>query len=115
MAPITQSLKFKQNAVLGYGMATLAAIGFSAKAILVKLAYHDDVDAVTLLALRMLFSAPFFLFVALRHAGRVSVAPLTGRDYWIVLILGFLGYYLSSLFDFIGLQYISAAVSSVTW
>jgi len=110
MISITQSFKFKQNAVLGYGLATLAAIGFSAKAILVKLAYYDNVDAVTLLALRMLFSAPFFLFVALRHVGRDSSAPLTSRDYWIVLILGFLGYYLSSLFDFIGLQYISAGL-----
>ncbi|MGR8931901.1 MAG: DMT family transporter [Gammaproteobacteria bacterium] len=110
MASITQSLKLNQNAVLGYGMATLAAIGFSAKAILVKLAYYDNVDALTLLALRMLFSAPFFLAVALRTTGKGGATPLTGRDYWTLLILGLVGYYLSSLFDFIGLQYISAGL-----
>jgi hypothetical protein len=36
----------------------LAAFGFSAKAILVKLAYFHQVDAVTLLALRMAFALP---------------------------------------------------------
>lgn len=45
-----------------YGMlfALLAAFGFSFKAILVKLAYAwQPVDAITLLALRMLFALPF--------------------------------------------------------
>ncbi|MGY6277137.1 DMT family transporter [Methylomonas sp. MgM2] len=110
MASISRYLKHNQNGALGYGMATLAAIGFSAKAILVKLAYYDNVDAVTLLALRMLFSTPFFLFVALRHWSRHDLLPLTSRDYRILLILGLLGYYLSSLFDFIGLQYVSAGL-----
>jgi hypothetical protein len=41
--------------------AVLAAVGFSGKAILVKLAYRYGVDAETLLALRMAFSLPFFL------------------------------------------------------
>ena len=35
---------------------------------------------------------------------------MLGRDYLAVFILGILGYYLSSLFDFIGLQYISAGL-----
>ncbi|MCK7577068.1 MAG: hypothetical protein MZV65_15370 [Chromatiales bacterium] len=41
--------------------AVLAAVGFSFKAILVKLAYRYGVDAETLLALRMAFSLPFFV------------------------------------------------------
>ncbi|MDD2760562.1 MAG: DMT family transporter, partial [Methylomonas sp.] len=109
MAMFPQSLTLDRDVVFGYGLAALAAIGFSTKAILVKLAYYDEVDALTLLALRMLFSAPVFLVVALRHA-RNQGYPLTGRDYWTVLVLGILGYYLSSLFDFIGLQYISAGL-----
>jgi drug/metabolite transporter (DMT)-like permease len=99
-----------RNTLLGFAMAILAAIGFSAKAILVKLAYYDQVDAVTLLALRMLFSAPVFLLVALSYAGQKQLKPMLGRDYLAVFILGILGYYLSSLFDFIGLQYISAGL-----
>ena len=52
----------------------LAAFGFSAKAILVKLAYFHQVDAVTLLALRMAFALPFFLLMGLW--GR----PVPGQD-----------------------------------
>jgi drug/metabolite transporter (DMT)-like permease len=95
---------------LGFTLATLAAIGFSTKAILVKLAYHYPVDAVTLLALRMLFSAPFFLLIGLRHAHSKQQTPLSRKDYLALLVLGLSGYYLSSLFDFIGLQYISAGL-----
>jgi drug/metabolite transporter (DMT)-like permease len=98
-----------RNALLGVMLALLAAVGFSAKAILVKLAYLDGVDAITLLALRMAFSVPFFIGVALwiryQHA-----QPLTTHDKMLILILGLIGYYLSSFLDFLGLQYISAGL-----
>ncbi|MGZ0080424.1 DMT family transporter [Methylomonas sp. YC3] len=110
MATTKSTTAFNRNRLFGFALATLAAIGFSGKAILVKLAYYQPVDAVTLLALRMLFSSPFFLIVAWRHAGQKDLRPLNRRDYLALLILGFLGYYLSSLFDFIGLQYISAGL-----
>ena len=110
MATTSFSRSPHSSRLLGFGLATLAAIGFSGKAILVKLAYYQAVDAVTLLALRMLFSAPFFLVVAWRHAGQKDLTPLRPYDYLALLILGLLGYYLSSLFDFIGLQYISAGL-----
>jgi drug/metabolite transporter (DMT)-like permease len=110
MVTNTQTQISRSKALLGFGLAAFAAIGFSAKAILVKLAYYDAIDAVTLLALRMLFSLPFFLAVALRHAVRKTDNPLQAGDYLAVLLLGILGYYLSSLFDFIGLQYISAGL-----
>lgn len=98
-----------RDALLGVVFALLAAVGFSLKAILVKLAYLDGVDAVTLLALRMAFSVPFFAGVALWIARRDS-APLTARDRLLVLGLGLVGYYLSSYLDFMGLQYISAGL-----
>ena len=65
MANDTQIRLINQDAFVGVIFALLAAVGFSAKAILVKLAYLDHVDAVTLLALRMAFSVPFFIGVAL--------------------------------------------------
>ena len=100
----------KTAAYLGFCFAALAAIGFAAKAILVKLAYAEPVDAVTLLTLRMLFSAPVFLLIGLRHALQRNQQPMLAKDYLAVLILGILWYYLSSLLDFIGLQYISAGL-----
>ena len=95
--------------VAGLLLAVVGAIGFSFKAILVKLAYRHGVDAETLLALRMCFSLPFFLLMGW-HGSRRAEVPLVRRD-WIGLMgLGFSGYYLASYLDFLGLQYISAAL-----
>ena len=100
---------FRGDAAIGIAFALLAAIGFSSKAILVKLAYQSQVDAVTLLALRMLFSVPVFAGIAVWAAYR-HTTTLTRQEKWLVLALGLLGYYLSSLLDFLGLQYISAGL-----
>jgi drug/metabolite transporter (DMT)-like permease len=94
----------------GAGLIAVAAIGFSGKAIIVKLAYRYGVDAVTLLALRMLFSAPFFVLLALWAGRGAKQEPLSRADVRNIVILGLIGYYLSSYFDFLGLQYITAAL-----
>ncbi|HUW27143.1 MAG TPA: DMT family transporter [Sulfuriferula sp.] len=100
----------QRHAVTGGLFALLAAVGFSAKAILVKLAYADHVDAITLLALRMTFSVPAFLGVALWVNNNKQHAALNRRDWFAVLALGLTGYYLASYLDFLGLQYISAGL-----
>ena len=92
----------------GLLLAGLGAIGFSGKAIIVKLAYRHGVDAVTLIMYRMLFALPLFLLLAW-WAGRGKPA-LEWRDVRTVLGLGFCGYYLSSFLDFAGLRYISASL-----
>lgn len=109
MANATQIRLINQDALVGVFFALLAAVGFSAKAILVKLAYLHRVDAVTLLALRMAFSVPFFIGVAL-WARRRHAEPLSRHDRILVVILGLIGYYLSSFLDFLGLQTISAGL-----
>jgi drug/metabolite transporter (DMT)-like permease len=92
----------------GLALAALGAVFFAGKAIIVKLAYRHGVDPVTLIMLRMAVALPFFVLLALWAArGR---APLAGRDWLAVLGLGFIGYYLSSFLDFIGLQYITASL-----
>ncbi|RIX48556.1 MAG: DMT family transporter [Rhodocyclales bacterium GT-UBC] len=92
----------------GAGLALLAAFGFSLKAVFVKLAYPYGVDAITLLALRMGFALPVFLWVGL--AEHRAGGSLTGGDWARLTVLGCLGYYGSSLLDFLGLQYISAGL-----
>ena len=99
----TPASKFSSGLLL----AAAGSIAFSGKAIIVKLAYLHGVDAITLVMLRMLFALPFFIAMAW-WAGRHQ-APLTRNDWLGVLGLGFLGYYLSSYLDFLGLQYISAS------
>jgi drug/metabolite transporter (DMT)-like permease len=66
------------------------------------------VDAATLIALRMLFSVPFFA-LALAWSSRGS-APLTRGDHVRLIVIGLLGYYAASYLDFLGLQYITAAL-----
>ncbi|MDH0647935.1 DMT family transporter [Pseudomonas sp. GD03858] len=90
--------------------AVLAALGFSFKAIFVKLAYAaGPVDAISLLALRMLLALPLFAWLVWASRGRGDT-PLSLPDGLRVALLGLLGYYLASLFDFYGLQYISAGL-----
>jgi drug/metabolite transporter (DMT)-like permease len=98
--------------LIGALLVVMSAIGFSAKAIFIKLAYRYSVDAVTLLTLRMAIAAPLFALVALWDQRRQSqlVPPLTRQDWGKLAVLGLVGYYLASLFDFIGLLYISAAL-----
>jgi drug/metabolite transporter (DMT)-like permease len=93
----------------GVLFALIAAVGFSAKAILIKLAYLDHVDAITLLALRMLFALPFFIGVAIWLNFR-DHHPLKLQDWIAVIVLGLMGYYLSSFLDFLGLLYITAGL-----
>lgn len=97
---------------LGNTIAALAAVLFSAKAILAKLIYQYDVDPITLMALRMGLSAPIFLLIAVietRRARRAGKVLIKG-DLWRIVGLGFFGYYLSSLLDFTGLLYVPVAL-----
>ncbi len=78
------------------------------KAIFVKLSYPYGVDAITLLALRMGFSLPFFLWVGLVE--QRSGASLSSGDWGRLFLLGCFGYYGASILDFWGLEYISAGL-----
>lgn len=103
-----RSVKHWSPERLGIVLALLAALGFSLKAIFVKLAYAWPVSAVTLLAIRMLLSLPVFAYVGWR-AGQ-EAEPIARRDWLALAALGLLGYYGASILDFIGLQYISAGL-----
>jgi drug/metabolite transporter (DMT)-like permease len=97
--------------VAGFIIAFAGSIMFSTKAIIVKKAFEQThTDALTLLTLRMLFSLPFFIGAAILASNKKSNVQLTGKQWASIIGLGLFGYYLSSLFDFVGLQYISAGL-----
>lgn len=103
----------KNNKIVfgGFVITFIGAIFFSTKAILVKLAFaHTPLDAVTLLALRMLFALPFYIAIGLFASNKKSNIYFTRRQWVYIILLGLTGYYVSSLCDFIGLQYISAGL-----
>jgi drug/metabolite transporter (DMT)-like permease len=88
--------------------ALVGTIAFAFRPVMIKLGYAaHPVSATTLLFLRMTLSLPFFVAMAWYQR---AATPIAGRDWLGIAALGFLGYYLASLLDFIGLQYIPAGI-----
>lgn len=98
-------------------MVAIGAICFSAKAIMIKLAYaYAPVDALTLLTLRFSISLPIFIIVALwnyKSNPANNIRHISVKDVFIISGLALLGYYIASLFDFMGLAYISAGLERI--
>jgi drug/metabolite transporter (DMT)-like permease len=112
MTTATLTSTHRQTFLVGLVIAITGAILFSTKAIVAKLLYRYHLDAVTVLAFRMLFSLPVFAAVAVWRAK--TDAPLSKADRGRLVVLGLIGYYLSSYLDFLGLQYISAGLERLT-
>jgi len=102
----------RHPALSGLLLAAAGAIAFSGKAIIVKLSYRYGVDAVTVIMYRMLLALPFFLLLGWWSERQTFARdnPLSKRDVMGIVALGFVGYYLSSYLDFLGLQYITASL-----
>jgi len=99
-----------RSALIGMALALSAALFFSIKAIFVKLAYQYGVDAITLLTLRMAFALPVFVVVAIMEQGKAGLAKISPHQAMSIIGLGLVGYYLASMLDFVGLQYVSASI-----
>lgn len=102
----------RRQQLIAAALVFSGALCFSAKAVFVKLAYQFGVDSISLLALRMVFSLPLFLILAwwsLRKKQSAYTAP-TRREWIYIALLGVMGYYLASMLDFLGLQYIGASL-----
>lgn len=101
---MTSRFSLQQWARDGRLYAILSAAGFSLKAVFVKLGYAAaPVDALTLLALRMGMALPLFAWLVWMARADQPVR-LSWRDGIRIVLLGTAGYYLSSLFDFYGLE-----------
>ncbi|WP_233208140.1 DMT family transporter [Pollutimonas subterranea] len=108
----TDTIKTKEF-WMGFLLAGVGAVLFSAKAIVVKLTYRYGVDALTIIGFRMMLSLPFFAVVGCYQARRAhlgKIQRLTAKESGQIVFLGFIGYYLSSYLDFLGLQYITAGL-----
>jgi len=103
----------------GYLIASITvligAIFFSTKAVFVKLAYQYEIDSVSLLTLRMAFSFPFFILIGFWSSRKKQGSDyvMTSQDWLLTILFGVLGYYVASLLDFLGLQYISASFERI--
>ncbi|RDZ26533.1 DMT family transporter [Lysobacter silvisoli] len=97
---------------IGLALAAAGAILFSAKAILAKLQYRYGIDALDVMALRMGLSLPLFALLGWRETRRARGGgqALSRRELGLIVVLGVLGYYASSLFDFWGLEYVPVSL-----
>jgi len=98
----------------GFLWAVLGTILFSTKAILIKLCFKTtNIDASSLLMLRMLFALPFYAAAMWYYFANQQLKKVKPSTYFAAGLIGLLGYYVSSLFDFIGLQYVSASIERI--
>lgn len=103
-----------RSSVLGSGilLAIIGVVLFSAKAVMVKMAYKYEIDHLTLLLFRMVFALPFYLLIAFWKKP-LHPKKIVKKDYLWIIFFGFIGYYLASLFDFMGLQYLKAGLERI--
>ena len=79
---------------------------------MVKLAYTYGIDHLTLLLFRMVFALPFYVAISY-YAKKKEPSSIRSKDYLWLVLFGFMGYYLASLFDFMGLEYIKAGLERI--
>ena len=113
---VSEIMKIKR-VTSGVFIAVAGVLMFSAKAVLVKLCYQYELsdglpmDEVTILMLRMGFAFPFFIGVGLFKTSKEQGSiKLQFHHVWKIVILGVLGYYGASYFDFLGLKTIDASL-----
>ncbi|MUU77214.1 DMT family transporter [Winogradskyella endarachnes] len=105
-------MKSKQSFIYGILLGILGIVLFSSKAVMVKLAYQYRIDALSMLLLRMLFAFPFYIIIAFSYKSE-NKASLKRKDYLWLVFFGFVGYYMASYFDFVGLTYIKASLERI--
>lgn len=113
MEPISSDREIPRRRQLsGTFLVLIAAFGFSAKAVIIKLGYQHSgqVDAISFMVLRMAMALPFFLITGFWLNKGVEDRRLGLRDWSALIGLGVIGYYLASFLDFSGLVYISAGL-----
>jgi drug/metabolite transporter (DMT)-like permease len=107
----TTESRFSDTRIYGILFVVGATLAFSSKAIWIKLLYREtaNIDAITIMTMRMAFAIPFYLaviaYLGVRRSGQTSPNRVG-----VLILLAFLGYYLSSFLDISGLAYIPAGL-----
>ena len=88
----------KSTKTIAIFLGILGVVLFSAKAVMVKMAYQYDIPPVPLLLLRMLFALPFYATMAfLRKPAHPD--KIVKKDYLWIVFFGMMGYFIASYFD----------------
>jgi drug/metabolite transporter (DMT)-like permease len=89
-----------------------AALLFAAKGTLIKYIYTQGAGVADVMILRLLFSMPIYLWVGYRYFPS-SIRHYRSSQWLVVLLCGICGYYVSSYFDMLGLQTVSAGLERI--
>lgn len=104
-----------KNLWIGFALAAFGTLLFSLKSIFIKLLYQHGLDADSVLVLRMALALPIYVTILLWllrcRPRRVELDFPTLRS---IFLLGFLGYYLASLLDLMGLELITAQLERLS-
>lgn len=103
----------EKNSFDNFGASAIGLSGvvlFSAKSVFAKMAYEYRVDPISVLYMRMLFSFPLVLLAGYFYEKTRKTASVDWKDIAKVAAISVLGYYISALFNFIGLTYIEASI-----
>ncbi|KAA1192167.1 DMT family transporter [Photorhabdus heterorhabditis] len=115
MALVSLSGLRSNRYVFGLLLAVMATCLYSLKGILVKIMYKNGIDSISVMALRMFFVLPIYVFIGIRIYTKLTpkqANSIKSNWHWCCLV-GVVGYYLSSFFDLKSLNYISAQLSGL--
>ncbi|CAB9544553.1 hypothetical protein BROOK1789C_1777 [Bathymodiolus brooksi thiotrophic gill symbiont] len=105
----------QQNTLLGLLLAFLGTFLFALKSIFIKLAYLEGLNSDVVLMLRMAIALPIYLSIlGYLFWKKDKFKALTQTTFFSIVGLGFIGYFLASLLDLKGLEYISAGLERLT-
>ncbi|QAY75619.1 DMT family transporter [Sphingosinicella sp. BN140058] len=95
--------------ITGFAFSAAGAMLFAIKGVLIKLIYRFGIDTTSLLAMRMLLAVPVFAAVGAYTWRRLDREKRPdARTICHAMLVGILGYYISSWLDFQGLQTLEA-------
>lgn len=103
-----------QSLRIGLILAVLGTLLFSLKSIFIKFLYQQGLNADHVLVLRMALALPIYSLILLRLTRQISYVRPPSNQLTQIIVLGFFGYYLASLFDLMGLELISAQLERLS-
>jgi drug/metabolite transporter (DMT)-like permease len=97
--------------IAGFALSAAGAMLFAIKGVLIKLIYRYGIDTTSLLAMRMVLAVPVFAVVGAHRWQRLPRdARPDARTCALAMLVGIVGYYVSSWLDFQGLQTLDAQI-----
>jgi drug/metabolite transporter (DMT)-like permease len=111
---VDDSRDVKNHVKIGFFLAILGTLLFSFKSIFIKFLYQEGLSADTVLVLRMMLALPVYLVILTHLTQQKKFTKPPKKILFKIILLGFFGYYLASLFDLMGLELITAQLERLT-